>query len=104
MYAQKCAHTKKNNHINPSISPYKPVCAKNHADFRLQIGELAGKLTEEFRVEYSQMPWRDIVSIRNRAAHNYGSMDANILWDIATKDIPTLKKYCESIITQITKE
>ena len=33
---QKCAHTKKNNHINPSISPYKPVCAKNHADFRLK--------------------------------------------------------------------
>jgi len=33
---QKCAHTKKNNHINPSISPYKPVCAKNHADFRRQ--------------------------------------------------------------------
>jgi hypothetical protein len=32
---QKYAHTKKNNHINPSISPYKPVCAKNNADFRL---------------------------------------------------------------------
>jgi uncharacterized protein with HEPN domain len=68
----------------------------------LQIGELAGKLTDDFRAEYNQMPWRDIVSIRNRAAHNYGTMDTNILWYIATRDIPALKKYCETITTKIT--
>ncbi|MCL2359508.1 HepT-like ribonuclease domain-containing protein [Candidatus Bathycorpusculum sp.] len=64
----------------------------------LQIGELAGKLTDEFRAEYNQMPWRDIVSIRNRAAHNYGNMDTKILWDVAIKDIPALKEYCENVI------
>ncbi|MDR0460955.1 MAG: DUF86 domain-containing protein [Nitrososphaerota archaeon] len=67
----------------------------------LQIGELAGKLTDEFKTEYNQMPWRDIISIRNRVAHNYGNMDTKILWDIATKDIPELKKYCETITKKI---
>ena len=66
----------------------------------LQIGELVGKLTDEFKLKYSKMEWRDIVSIRNRAAHTYGSMDIEILWNIAESDVPKLKCYCESIIEE----
>ncbi|MCL2080993.1 MAG: DUF86 domain-containing protein [Oscillospiraceae bacterium] len=66
----------------------------------LQIGELAGKLTEEFKSAYGEMPWRDIISIRNRAAHAYESIDVEILWGIAVKNIPELKKYCEKILKE----
>ena len=65
----------------------------------LQIGELAGKLSDEFKEKYDKMPWRDIISIRNRAAHAYESTDMEILWDIAVKNIPELKNYCEAAIT-----
>ena len=64
----------------------------------LQIGELSGSLTDEFKTEHKKMPWRQIIAVRNRAAHGYGSMDLEILWDIVTNDIPDLKEYCESII------
>lgn len=67
----------------------------------LQIGELAGKLTDEFKAEYGKMPWRDIISIRNRAAHAYESVDVEILWNIAVINIPDLKSYCESIIEKM---
>lgn len=66
----------------------------------LQIGELTGKLTDEFKTEYDEMPWRDIVSIRNRAAHAYGSIDTEILWKIAESDILKLKKYCEKLLKE----
>jgi uncharacterized protein with HEPN domain len=69
----------------------------------LQIGELAGKLTDEIKAEYSEIVWRDIIAVRNRAAHAYGSMDMEILWDIATNDIPELKTYCENIIEEKEK-
>ena len=66
----------------------------------LQIGELAGKLTEDFRLTYNKMPWRDIRALRNIAAHAYGSIDFEILWGVATVNVPELKKYCEKIVKE----
>jgi len=64
----------------------------------LQIGELVGALSEEFKACYAAMPWRAIISMRNRAAHNYGEMDKEIIWQTAIEDIPELRLYCEEIL------
>lgn len=66
----------------------------------LQIGELVGKLTEETKKKYNKMPWKDIRSIRNIAAHNYGELDNEVLWETVTDDIPKLKDYCENILSE----
>lgn len=64
----------------------------------LQIGELVGKLTDDFKAQYNKMPWRDIKSMRNIAAHNYGELDIEVLWETITNDIPELKAYCQNIL------
>ena len=64
----------------------------------LQIGELAGKLTDEFRAEHPGAPWRQIRGMRNIVAHSYGTVDPEITWEILTEDIPKLKAYCGQII------
>ncbi len=64
----------------------------------LQIGELVGKLTDEFKAQNNQMPWRDIKAMRNIAAHNYGEIDIDILWETISSDIPALKEYCEKFV------
>jgi len=64
----------------------------------LQIGELVGTLTDEVKRAYAEMPWRDIVGMRNRAAHAYGSMDMEFLWNTAIIRVPELRAYCERII------
>ena len=64
----------------------------------LQIGELAGRLTEDFKIKYPEMPWQNIKAMRNIAAHNYGEFDDLVLWETVTNDIPELKAYCEKII------
>ena len=33
--------------------------------------------------------------MRNLAAHNYGSMNRDIIWEPASVDIPALKNFCE---------
>lgn len=58
----------------------------------LQIGELSGRLTDEFKETHKDVPWREIKAMRNIAAHNYGEMDIDILWETALYDIPELKK------------
>jgi len=64
----------------------------------LQIGELAGKLTDGFKTSYNEMPWRDIIAIRHRMAHAYENVDLELLWKTALNNIPELKVYCEKII------
>ena len=60
----------------------------------LQIGELAGHLSESYRAEHPQIPWRQIKALRNIIAHNYGSVDAETAWEIVEADIPALRTYC----------
>ena len=64
----------------------------------LQIGELVGKLTDEFRMTHPSIPWRQIKAMRNIVAHSYGSVDAETTWEIIVDDIPKLKTYCLSIL------
>lgn len=64
----------------------------------LQIGELVGNLTDNFKSEHKSVPWREIKAMRNIAAHNYGEIDIDILWETAIYDIPDLKAFCNHII------
>lgn len=61
----------------------------------LQIGELCNGLSEEYRqATGSEIQWNAIRGLRNIVAHAYGTIKLNILWDVVTKDIPDLEKFC----------
>jgi uncharacterized protein with HEPN domain len=44
------------------------------------IGEAAGRVTPETRAQLPNLPWSDIVAMRNRLIHGYDSVDPDILW------------------------
>ena len=61
--------------------------------FRLvQITENANKLTDEFKEENSNIPWRAIKGMRNRIVHNYGEINLDIVYDTVVNSIPELYK------------
>lgn len=66
----------------------------------LQIGELVGKLSDDFKAEHSSIPWRQIKAMRNIVAHSYGSVDPETTWEIISDDIPDLRQYCCKIIEE----
>lgn len=66
----------------------------------IQIGELAGKLSEETRAEISHIPWTAIRGMRNVFAHDYGSMDTGRTWHTIRNDIPVLRAACESFMNR----
>lgn len=66
----------------------------------LQIGELSGVLTDEFKETYDAMPWRQIKALRNIVAHRYGTVDAEVLWEVMKDDIPALEAYCKQILNE----
>ncbi len=67
----------------------------------MQIGELSGGLSDEFRKETSgRIQWGPIKAMRNLFAHNYGHMDRDIIWETATTDIPVLRDFCNEYISR----
>lgn len=60
----------------------------------LQIGELVGKLTEEYRATTkAQIPWPRIKGLRNVIVHDYGSIDLEGGWKTITSNIPELRRF-----------
>lgn len=67
----------------------------------LQIGELSGGLSPEFRkATANHVQWGPMKGMRNLVAHNYGSMSREIIWETATTDILALKKFCDDLLKQ----
>ena len=65
----------------------------------LQIGELTGHLTEDFREGTKDfIYWPAIKGMRNLFAHNYGAVDVGLVWETAVSDIPVLHEFCERTI------
>lgn len=65
----------------------------------LQIGELTGHLSEDFRNGTKEtIYWPALKGMRNLFAHNYGAVDVEMVWETAVSDIPLLRSFCEKSI------
>ena len=65
-----------------------------------QIGELAGKISEELINENSQIEWRGIKSLRNRIVHDYDGINLSMIWGFLTEEIEELENQINEIITK----
>ena len=62
------------------------------------VGEAASRLTPETQRRYSQIPWTDIVGMRNRLIHAYYDVDLDRVWDTVLDDLPPLVALLEEIL------
>jgi len=54
------------------------------------IGAAARATSEPCKAAHPELPWRDMVGLRNRIIHEYFRLDLAILWEIVTRDLPQL--------------
>lgn len=62
----------------------------------MQIGELTTKLSDDFKNNNSDIPWREIRGMRNIVAHEYGHIDYETVWETIEDGIPVLKSFCKN--------
>src|SRR3989339_1050941 len=64
------------------------------------IGEAATRVSQEFRNGHPEIPWRSIVSLRNRLIHGYDEVDFGIMWTIINDDLPSLVGSLEILLEE----
>ena len=71
------------------------------------IGQAANKLTKEAQDNLKDIPWSNIIGLRNKLAHDYGEILAERIWTISKKslqDLLTKLKNIEEIKEYINKK
>lgn len=56
------------------------------------VGEAAAQVSAAGRQELPDVPWAQIVGMRNRLVHAYFDINRNILWDTVQLALPPLLK------------
>ncbi len=54
------------------------------------IGEAASKVSQGCRDSYPQIPWNDIIGMRNYLIHAYFKVDLEQVWSTIQDDLPPL--------------
>lgn len=68
------------------------------------IGEAANRVSAPFRMAHLEIPWKKIVAQRNVLAHEYGEIDDEIMWRLATERIPELIALLEPLVPTPPKD
>lgn len=73
---------------------------KELACFNLfQIGELANSLSDDFIMNYNEIPWKQIIGMRNKIVHGYATVEFDIVWDTSKDSVPQLNSYCKKVLS-----
>ena len=59
----------------------------------IRIGEAVNRIPTEVLELFPEQPWRQIVAMRNFAAHQYDDPDPRRVWRTLTRDVPHLRAY-----------
>ncbi len=65
------------------------------------IGEAARRVSPAFKARHSDIAWQGIVGQRNVVAHEYGNIEHDRLWIIATRRVPELVAKLENLLPPI---
>ena len=64
------------------------------------VGEAASRMTPSTRAAHPEIPWAEIIGMRNRLTHAYYEVDLDTVWDTVTADLPQLVALLEPLVQQ----
>jgi uncharacterized protein with HEPN domain len=65
------------------------------------VGESANMLTRDFRETNTELPWREIIGMRNVLVHGYANISNEQLWSAVKDDIPVIKSAVTNYINNV---
>jgi uncharacterized protein with HEPN domain len=68
------------------------------------IGEAAANISDERRTLAADIPWRQVVGMRNTLIHAYFDVDWNEVWAVVSRDLQPLKAGVRALLGKIEGE
>lgn len=65
------------------------------------LGEAANKVSDELQAKHPEIPWGDIIGMRNVLIHDYVKPQPKYMWDAYRNDLDTLKKHLQKILKEL---
>ena len=62
------------------------------------VGEAAARVSQPTRGAHPEIPWEQMIGMRNRLIHEYFRIDLSIVWDTVHGDLPPLIAQLEPLI------
>ena len=63
------------------------------------IGEAAGRVSEKTKKQFPDLPWKELVGLRNRLIHAYFDVDHDIVWKTIREYLPSFLQRLQEVIT-----
>jgi uncharacterized protein with HEPN domain len=67
------------------------------------IGEAAKNIPKSIRGRYQEIPWEDIIGMRNKVIHGYFGVDIEVIWKTVQEDLPLLQATLTRIFEDLKK-
>lgn len=67
------------------------------------VGEAAARVSEDTKRAHPDIPWAEIVGMRNRLVHVYFDIDLQLVWATVRDDLPTLITLLEPLVPPDTE-
>lgn len=72
---------------------------QNWITHQLQIiGEAAARITPDLQENCPEVPWRQIIGMRNVLTHGYFDIDFDIVWSVVERDLGKLRSQVKAIL------
>lgn len=68
------------------------------------IGEAATQLGQDFHSAHPELPWPEIVSMRNVLVHEYFGIDLDTIWRTIEHDLPLFEQSIRNLLTKLERE
>lgn len=68
------------------------------------MGEAARRVSIEFQLEHPEIPWRQVIGLRNLLAHEYGEVQVDRIWSIINESMGELAARLDVLIPPIEGE
>ncbi|MDW7760695.1 MAG: HepT-like ribonuclease domain-containing protein [Acidobacteriota bacterium] len=65
--------------------------------------ETTQRLSAALKSSYPKVEWASLAAFRNVLVHNYLGLDIELIWQVATTDVPSFKKQVERMLDNINE-
>ncbi|MEZ4528146.1 MAG: HepT-like ribonuclease domain-containing protein [Desulfobacterales bacterium] len=65
------------------------------------VGEACRNISDEQRDLHPEVPWYEIIGLRNRLVHAYFSISIEIIWEVVVNDLDTLSENVGKILKEM---